>query len=145
MTYWIANEDGYQVVELDPDEGNAAMRCSVTRNCGSTSCWVSNCSTKERTRKYVKTKDARTPLRNDCEQTYDSQLKTSAGQAKAQALVRLIAQVLDASGGGEDCSLRISATKNKDAYCVTLYQDKAASYASSLTWDGLLDAVEVLL
>lgn len=93
----------------------------------------------------MKTKDARTPLPNDCEANYEEQLKTAKGQSQYQDLVRLVAQVLDASGSGEDCSLRISATKNKDAYCVTLYQEGQASYASALTWTQLLERVSNLL
>jgi hypothetical protein len=93
----------------------------------------------------VKTRDGRTPLPNDCEAQYDKQLKTAEGQSQYQDLVRLIAQVLDASGSGEDCSLRISATKNKDAYVVTLYQDGQASYSSALTWSQLLERVTNLL
>lgn len=93
----------------------------------------------------MKSKDARTPLRNDNEATYDEQLKTAKGQAQSQALVRLIAQVLDVSGSGEDCSVRISATKSKDAYCLTLYQDGVASYATGLDWETFLRQVEHLL
>jgi len=93
----------------------------------------------------MKAKDARTPLPNDCEAQYEVQLKTASGQSEYQDLVRLIAQVLDASGAGEDCSLRISATKSRDAYCVTLYQDNQASYASALTWRQLCERVTNLV
>jgi hypothetical protein len=93
----------------------------------------------------VKTKDTRQPLPNNCEETFDEQIKTAKGQAQYQDLVRLIAQVLDVSGSGEDCSLRISATKNKDAYCITLYQDGVATYSSALTWWQLLERVTNLL
>lgn len=121
------------------------MRCTPTSiKCGSMACWSSNCSLKG-VHKFVKAKDARTPLQNDCEETFDQQLKTAKGQAEYQDLVRLIAQVLDASGAGDDCSLRISATRNKDAYCVTLYQDGSASYASALTWSQLLERVTNLI
>jgi len=93
----------------------------------------------------VKKPDARTPLSNDCEATFERQLQTAKGQAEYQDLVRLIAQVLDASGSGNDCSVRISATKSKDAYCITLYQDGVASYASALNWSQLCERVTNLV
>lgn len=93
----------------------------------------------------MKANGEKAPLPNDCEEKYDWQLKTVVGQAESQALVRLIAQVLDASGSGNDCSLRISATKSRDAYCITLYQDGVAAYSSAVSWEELLQRVNALL
>lgn len=88
--------------------------------------------------------NTKTPL-PDCEASYDEQLKTAKGQAQIQPLVRLIAQVLDAAIGGDDVNLRIGATRARNAFILTLYQEGQASYASGLDWDTFLEQVALLL
>lgn len=93
----------------------------------------------------MRTKDATKVLEAKCEADFDLQLKTAAGQAQYQALVRLIAQVLDAGAQGHDVNLRIGVTRGHNAYLVTLYQENEASYAAGLDWATLLEQVAQLL
>ncbi len=93
----------------------------------------------------MKTKDARQAPLPECEAAFEKQLKTAAGQAEYQNLVRLIAQVLDAGIAGEEVNLRIGVTRNRSAFIVTLYQNNEASYASGLNWGTLLEQVDQLL
>jgi len=81
----------------------------------------------------------------DCEAAFEKQLKSSAGQAEYQPLVRLIAQVLDAAVTGEDVNIRIGSTRSKSAFILTLYQAGEASYASGLDWPTFLEQVALLL
>jgi len=93
----------------------------------------------------MKTNTNRKQLEAGCEVSFEHQLKSAAGQAEYQGLVRLIAQVLDAAASGMDVNLRIGVTKMRSAYIVTLYQEGDASYATGLDWPTLLAQVELLL
>ncbi len=121
------------------------MRCTANHlSCGSTSCWVHNCSLRGQ-RKYMKANNTRQAPMPDCEVQFLAEAKTPAGRDKVMPLVHLIAQVLDAAVSGQDVNLRIGATRNKSAFIVTLYQDNEASYASGVNWDTLLEQVALLL
>jgi len=121
------------------------MRCrSGNPRCGSFSCYVHNCQLRGQ-RKFMKTNKTRQMPMPECEATFEKQIKTAAGQAEYQPLVRLITQVLDAAVSGEDVNLRIGATRSRNALIVTLYQEGEASYASGLDWQTLLEQVAQLL
>lgn len=81
----------------------------------------------------------------DCEKEFEKQLKSAQGQAEYQALVRLIAQVLDTAITGGDCNMRIGTTKRRDSLIITVYLEGEPMYATGQDWYSLLKAAESLL
>jgi len=93
----------------------------------------------------MRAKDNRTAPMPDCEAEFEKQLKTAKGQAEYQALVRLIAQVLDLAVSGEDINMRIGSTRRRDALIITVYNEGEPMYATGQDWYALLRAAEALL
>lgn len=93
----------------------------------------------------MRKKFAKDPIKPDCEETLAQLVTTDEGAALLAGLNTLIAQVLDAAAKGEDVNLRIGATKKRDAFTVTLFQEGEAMYATGSTLPGLLDSVQSLL
>lgn len=93
----------------------------------------------------MKGKSTRQAPLPECEATFLEQVKTAKGQAQYQGLVQLITQVLDLAIGGADINMRIGATKARNAFIVTVYEDATPSYASGTDWETLLEQVNQLL
>jgi len=121
------------------------MICTAPlESCYSISCWVHNCSL-ERARKYVKLDTKTDKLADSNLEVVREHIKAGIDHITYQGLLCALADALDCISRGDDMWISIGATKERDAFLLTVKSPKGKARAGGISLAELSHDAERLV